>query len=73
MSLKTFRQIPSIFDIWLSSLDIMDDFKLISRTAIFRFGEINYRKVAISNTSCLLAHIGFFRLLMKGIFNPYVL
>ena len=32
-----------------------------------------YRKVASSNTSCLEAHAGFFRLLMKGIFNPYVL
>ena len=30
-----------IFDIWWSSLDIMDDFKLISRTAIFHLGEIN--------------------------------
>ena len=32
-----------------------------------------YRKVASSNTSCLEAHVGFFRLLMKGIFDPYVL
>ena len=32
-----------------------------------------YRKVVISNTSCLEAHTGFFRLLMKGIFDPYVL
>ena len=32
-----------------------------------------YRKVASSNTSHLEAHAGFFRLLMKGIFNPYVL
>ena len=30
-----------IFDIWWSSLDIMDDFKLISRTVIFHLGEIN--------------------------------
>ena len=33
----------------------------------------NYRKVASSNTSRLEAHAGFFRLLMKGIFDPYVL
>ena len=33
----------------------------------------NYRKVASSNTSCLEAHAGFFRLLMKGIFDPYAL
>ena len=33
----------------------------------------NYRKVVSSNTSCLEANKGFFRLLMKGIFDPYVL
>ena len=32
-----------------------------------------YRKVVSSNTSCLEAHADFFRLLMKGIFDPYVL
>ena len=32
-----------------------------------------YRKVASSNTSCLEAHAGFFRWLMKRIFDPYVL
>ena len=32
-----------------------------------------YRKVASSNKSRLEAHDGFFRLLMKGIFDPYVL
>ena len=30
-----------------------------------------YRKIANSNTSFLEAHIGLFRLLMKGIFSPY--
>ena len=30
------------------------------------------RKVASSNTSRLEAHAGFFRLLMKGIFNTYL-
>ena len=30
-----------------------------------------YRKVASSNTSRLEAYGGFFRLLMKGIFDPY--
>ena len=29
-----------------------------------------YRKVASSNMSCLEAHAGFFRLFMKGIFDP---
>ena len=35
-------------------------------------GKCWYPKVASSNTSRLEAHIGFFRLLMKGIFYPYV-
>ena len=35
--------------------------------------ECRYRKVTSSNTSCLEAHAGFFRLLMKGIFDLYVL
>ena len=30
------------------------------------------RKVASSNTSRLEAHAGFFRLLVKGVFDPYV-
>ena len=29
-----------------------------------------YRKIASSNTSRLEAHVGFFRLLMKGVFGP---
>ena len=29
--------------------------------------------VGSSNTSCLEAYAGFFKLLMKGIFDPYVL
>ena len=32
-----------------------------------------YRKVASSNTSHLEAHAGFFRLLIEGIFDPYLL
>ena len=31
---------------------------------------VYYRKVASSNMSRLEAHAGFFRLLMKGIFDP---
>ena len=34
---------------------------------------LDYRKVVSSNTSRLEAHEGFFKLLMKGIFDPYVL
>ena len=37
------------------------------------FIEIKYPKVASSNTSRLEALADFFRLLMKGIFDPYVL
>ena len=33
----------------------------------------DYSKVANSNTSHLETHAGFFRLPMKGIFDPYVL
>jgi hypothetical protein len=32
-----------------------------------------YHKIASSNMSRLEAHVGFFRLLMKGIFGPYLL
>ena len=32
-----------------------------------------YRKISSSNTSRLEAYVGFFRLLVKGIFDPYVL
>ena len=34
---------------------------------------VAYRKIVSSNTSRLEAHASFFRLLMKGIFDPYVL
>ena len=32
-----------------------------------------YHKVASSNTSCLEAHAGIYTLLMKGIFDAYVM
>ena len=38
-----------------------------------RPSKLSYLKVASSNTSRLEAHAGFFRLLMKGIFDPYLL
>ena len=37
------------------------------------FKKFTYRKVASSNTSCLEAHAGLFRLSMQGIFDAYVL
>ena len=45
--------------------------KLIWFLGLHRY-YFSYRKVASSNTSCLEAHVGFFRLLMKGIFDSYV-
>ena len=44
-------------------------FLIFSKNVIF----LNYRKVASSNTSYLEAHADFFRLHMKGIFDPYAL
>ena len=35
--------------------------------------QAKYRKVASSNMACLEAHAGFFKMLMKGIFDPGVL
>jgi hypothetical protein len=40
---------------------------------ILKLPNCSYCKVASSNTSRLEAHEGFFRLLMKGIFYPYLL
>ena len=34
---------------------------------------LRYRKVASSNTSCLEAQAGIYKLLMKGSFDAYVL
>ena len=42
-------------------------------TAWLVYNDFEYFKVRSSNTSCLKAHAGFFRLLMKGIFDAYVL
>ena len=49
--------------------DIRDE--KVKVNSIFLFKQV-YREVASSNTSRLEAHVGFFRLLMKGIFDPYV-
>ena len=51
--------------------DVKDN-KVGRRSKIANF-EMTYRKVASSNIFRLKAHAGFFRLLMKGIFDPYVL
>jgi hypothetical protein len=52
------------------------NFTLAAHCTLMHFCHIHpvyYRKVASSDTSCLEAHADFFRLLMKGIFDPYVL
>ena len=36
-----------------------------------KYNAYYYHKVASSNTSCLEAYAGFFRLLMKRIFYPF--
>ena len=50
----------------VESLDV-----LITKVMIL-FRHLIYSKVTSSNTSGLEAHADFFRLLMKGIFDPYV-
>ena len=47
--------------------------KLLLKENLTTWDQPKYRKVASSNTSRLEAHAGFFRLLMKGIFDAYVL
>ena len=44
-----------------------------TNTLIIRKIFFKYRTVMSSNTSRLEAHAGFFRLIMKGIFDPCVL
>jgi hypothetical protein len=71
---------------WMSEyayyLDIMavscDSFDGETNKRIGRFAKVSrpqvgwYRKIASSNTSRLEAHVDFSRLLMKGIFGPYL-
>ena len=56
----TFMYLALILDIMTSVME-------------YQFRQLGcYRKIASSNTSCLKAHVGFFRLLKKGIFGLYV-
>ena len=59
--------------VWDREYVIQDDLKSIENNQPIRESTSTYRKIASSNTSCLEAHAGFFRLLRKGIFVPYVL
>ena len=45
---------------------------IMSYFSLFHFVSV-YHKIASSDTSHLEAHVGFFGLLIKGIFGPYVL
>ena len=55
-----------------SPSDVVEAVQGRRNVKIFGGGQA-YRKVASSNMSCLEAHAGFFKLLMKVIFDPYVL
>ena len=52
---------------------LMGMFQLIGKLQNIFWVDSKYRKVASSNLSCLEAHAGSFRLLIKGIFDPLVL
>ena len=45
----------------------------ILKSGYDEFEKLVYRKIVSSNTSCLEAHVGLFKLLMKVIFGLYVL
>ena len=57
----------------LVTKNIWDCRPTVGQTLIFGPYHDTYRNFASSNTSPLEAHVGFFRLLMKGFFGPYVL
>ena len=46
---------------------------LVRSGTVYASNSLIHSKVESSNTSRLEAHAGFFRLLMKGILDPYVL
>ena len=53
---------------------MVHDYVLLSFAFVFEdVNQINYRKVASSSLSRLVAHFQIFRRLMKGKFNAYVL
>ena len=70
---------PHIKEISGSSLCILISVRLCnfkdggSQTSKIFGQESTYRKATSSNMSHFEAHAGFFRLLKKGIFDPYVL
>ena len=55
---------------WIKEKELLE--RKLSSLGEFAF-DFKYRKIISSNTSCLEAHECLFRLLMKGIFDPYVL
>jgi len=57
---------------FLNGYTIIPPILKIRVNTIFKL-KITHRKVSSSNTSHLEAHAEFFRLLITGIFDPYVL
>ena len=62
----------SKMDFFFKNIKIDQNIILLTITIWLKSANI-YRKVTSSNRACLEVHAGFFRLLMKGIFDPYVL
>ena len=59
----------NLLDFFIPSPQLASHLPHSSSLQFYEF--FKYRKVASSNMSRLEAHAGFFRLLMKGIFDPY--
>ena len=67
------RQIATYLGIHISYITYSITLKKFISGSMCAATSFIYRKIASSNTSRLEAHAGFFRSLMKGIFDPYVL
>ena len=55
------------------SQQVSQFYKKLLTVCIYLLLNYRYRKIASSNTSCLEAHVGIYRLLMKVILNAYLL
>ena len=64
------RLVSNSLDVDPKVTDILDSESILGGNGVW---VVDYRKVASSNTSCLEAHEGFFRLFMNGILDPYIL
>ena len=59
-----------VWDIFFHSLKNTGYQRKLRQTKFLNDEIYNFLNFTRSNTSCLEAHAGFFRLLMKGIFDP---